>query len=132
MKVDQLRINQLSDEAFDWYQQYLEAVDKRDIVAYSDFLSDGCVLTMNNEAPLEGKGAIIDSLGKYWQSFASLEHELLNIYGTDSNFVLEALNRYQRHDGVRVVLRAVAFTDRDASGLVSSARIYTDAGPLFS
>jgi hypothetical protein len=71
-------------------------------------------------------------LAEYWQSFGELEHELLNIYGSDDRFVPEALNHYLTQDGRRVTLRAVAFTDRDDDGLVSSVRLFSDTGPLFS
>lgn len=51
------------------------------------------------------------------------------MYGTDSAFVLEALNHYVRLDGRKVTLRAVAFTDRDAAGHVTSVRVYTNTAP---
>ena len=85
-----------------------------------------------NRAELfEGRDAIVAALSQYWRSSASVEHDLLNIYGDDSSFVLEALNHYERHDGIAVTLRAVACTERDAQGRVTSVRLYTDTGPLF-
>lgn len=45
---------------------------------------------------------------------------------------LEALNHYTRRDGAIVTLRAVALTDRNEAGLVTSARLYTDTSPLFA
>lgn len=39
--------------------------------------------------------------------------------------------RYTTLDGRQVTLRAVAFTDRDEQGLVTSVRLYTDTAPLF-
>ncbi len=44
--------------------------------------------------------------------------------------MLEALNHYTKSDGKPITLRAVAMTDRDANGLVTSFRIYTDAQKL--
>jgi hypothetical protein len=55
-------------------------------------------------------------LGPYWQRFARIEHELTNIYGSDTNYVLEALNHYQRHDGQPVTVRAVACHRPNAEG----------------
>ncbi len=45
---------------------------------------------------------------------------------------LEALNHYKRNDGQEVKIRAVAFTDRNTEGLVTSVRFYTDTTPLFT
>lgn len=64
--------------------------------------------------------------------YDTIEHDLLNIYGTDDHYVLEALNHYTTLDGRQVTLRAVAFTDRNAAGLVDSVRLYTDTAPLFA
>ncbi len=89
-------------------------------------------MQMNNADPVKGRDAILAGLSEYWKSFASVEHDLRNLYGTDQSFVLEALNHDQRHDGKQVTLRAVAFTDRDEDGLVTSVRLDTDTAPLFA
>jgi len=56
---------------------------------------------------------------------------LLNIYGSDSFFVLEALNHDERNDGKTVTIQAVAFTARNEARLVTSAIFYTDTTRLF-
>lgn len=132
LKTDQLCINQLSADAFAWYLSYLEALDAKDLDRYGVFLADDCVMQMNNADPVIGKPAILAGLGYYWATFGSLEHDLLNLYGADTAFMLEALNHYTRLDGRPVTLRAVALTDRNAAGLVSSFRFYTDTSPLFA
>ena len=132
MKSENLRINQLSPATYEWYLKYLEALDTLDIEAYSKFLAEDCSVQSNNNPPMEGKTVVIQGLGEYWQTFASLEHDLLNIYGNDSSFVLEALNHYKGNDGKAVTIRAVAFTDRNEEGLVTSVRFYTDTTPLFT
>lgn len=89
-------------------------------------------MQMNNDVPVRGKITILESLAGNWAAFGTIEHDLLNIYGDDRRFVLEALNHYRRNDGRAVTLRAVAFTDRNDDGLASSGRLYTDSGPLFA
>lgn len=132
MITTNLRTNQLSESVFAWYLNYLESIDSRDIEAYADFLADNVSVQFNNDEPIQGKESVIGMLGQYWQSFAGLEHDLTNVYGTDQHFVLEALNHYERHDGKTVTTRAVAFTDLDENGLVSSVRIYADASQVFA
>lgn len=131
MKQANLKTNQLSPQATTWYFEYLAAIDAKDLDTYGTFLDSGCSMLMNNGPAVEGKELVLAGLCEYWPSFASLEHDLLNIYGTDSSFCLAALNRYTRHDGKLVTLRAVAFTDRKNDGLAISIRVYTDTGPLF-
>jgi ketosteroid isomerase-like protein len=132
MITNNLRSNQLSPEAYDRYLRYLQAMDRRDIAAYGEFLAADVVVQFNNGPPLRGKEAAMAGLGPYWQSFASIEHDLTNIYGNDTNYVLEALNHYLRHDGQPVTVRAVAFTDLNAQGQVESVRIYHDVTPVFA
>lgn len=132
MRTDNLRINQLSPETKEWYLKYLFALDSLDIEAYGKFLAPDCSVQSNNNPPMKGKQVVMQGLATYWKTFASLEHDLLNIYGSDSSFVLEALNHYERNDGQLVTIRAVAFTDRNEEGLVISVRFYTDTTPVFA
>ncbi|MBC8164955.1 MAG: nuclear transport factor 2 family protein [Bryobacteraceae bacterium] len=132
METANLSINQISPEAFTWYLSYLAALDAKDIEKYGRFLAEDCVMIQNNNPPVTGKDAILAGLGKYWQTFGKLEHELLNIYGTDHAFALEACNHYTRLDGEKVTVRAVALTDRNANGLVRRFRVYTDVSPVFA
>lgn len=132
MRADNLRINQLSSKTYEWYLAYLQAMDTKNIERYSTFLADDCVMQFNNNAPVQNKAVIVQFLSDYWTTFNNIEHDLLNIYGTDSSFVLEALNHYRRNDDKAVTLRAVAFTDRNEEGLATSVRLYTDTTPLFA
>ncbi len=132
MKTDNLKTNQISHEAYTWYLGYLVAIDDKNIVKYGTYLADDCIMIQNNQEPVRGKTVILAGLAKYWQAFRNLEHELLNIYGNDSAFALEALNHYERHDGGKVTVRAVALTDRDEKGLVKHFRFYTDVTPVFA
>ncbi len=131
MITKNLRINELGDEAFETYLRYLRALDAKDIETYATFLADDVSIQFGNAPALHGKRDVIDMLGGYWQSFRTIEHDLLNIYGSDDAYVLEALNHYERHDGKKITVRAVAFTDRDPNGLVTSIRIFGDTSPLF-
>ena len=131
MRTQQLRRNDLTPAAYAWYLDYLTAMDGKDIDRYGSYLADDCVLFMNNDGPITGKAAILGMLGPYWQSFGSIEHDLLTILGDEREFMLEALNHYHRLDGSAVTLRAVAITARRDDGQVTAVRIYTDTGPLF-
>jgi hypothetical protein len=57
---------------------------------------------------------------------------LQNILGTDKCFALEALNIYKRKDGKKVACPAVAITERNEQGLVTSFRVFIDITPLYA
>lgn len=133
MILSSLSVNQLSASASAWYlERYLPALDSLDVAAYGAFLDEAVAMQFNNGPPVAGKAAVLGMLSQFWSSFASLEHEPLRIYGTDGAFMLEALNHYVRHDGRRVITHAVALTDRDETGAVTSVRVFADASPVFA
>ncbi|MDX2238238.1 MAG: nuclear transport factor 2 family protein [Hyphomonadaceae bacterium] len=132
MRTDNLARNDLPAEAFAWYLRYLQSIDDGDLGAYAEFLDDGCEMYMNNDGPIAGKAAILGMLGPYWKSFAAMEHDLLTLLGDERCHMLEALNHYVRHDGRRVSVRAVAVTQRNADGFVTSVRVYADPAPVFA
>jgi hypothetical protein len=75
--------------------------------------------------------AVREGLAQFWQSFDTLEHDELNVYGTDRNLAHEALNHYTTADRRKVTIRAVAWIDRDDDGQITSIRIYNDQSPPF-
>ncbi len=136
MDLGKLRVNQLSDAGWTWYQDYLDALDAYDLDRYAAFLADDVSIQFNNDAPLQGKDVATQGLAQFWGAISgmgfALLHEPLNIYGTDTTSVLEALNHYDRPGQERITVRAAAFTDRGEDGKVTSVRLYQDVSPLFA
>ena len=136
MELDALRTNQLTADGWAWYQDYLEALDAYDVDRYVAFLADDVEIRFGDAEPIVGRDAARAGLAGFWGSVAAmgftLVHAPLNISGTDDRFVMEALNHYDRPDGRRITVRAVAFTDRDASGRVVSVRVHQDLSAVFT
>ena len=132
IRNDKLRINQLSEKTFQWYIGYLNAIDKRDIESYANYLSDDCSMRINNDLPVSGKDHIIKHLTSLWTLYKEDTHDLLNIYGTDSSFSSEIINHFILEDGKEILINAVACVDRNEEGLLTSVRLYSDFSPLFS
>lgn len=127
---NELKINEISEEAFDWYQKYLETVDNRDIEAFGKFLADDSEFQFGNQPIVKGKKAIVEGLKKFWEIYEGEEHILHNILGSDNCFALEADNVFHRKDGKTVSIPAVAITERNKAGLVTSFRVFIDIAPL--
>ena len=130
MKLDSIRINQLSPASFDWYRKYLAAMDGSDLPTLLKFLHKDCAFQINNHLPMHGHEAIGAAFQRYWEAIAGIEHELLNLYGDDQRFCVEMLCHYTRTDGSTITLPAAVFMDRDAHGLVTWSRSYIDATPV--
>ena len=136
MELGKLRINQLSDGGWAWYQDYLTALDAYDIDAYAGFLADDVSIQFNNDDPMTGLATACEGLSRFWGSITgmgyALVHEPLNIYGDDRHLVLEALNHYDRPGSARITVRATAWTDRGEDGTVTAVRLYQDLSPLYA
>jgi hypothetical protein len=85
---------------------------------------------------MHGKDVAKAGLGQFWGAVSgmgfTLVHEPLNVYGSDTAFVLEALNHYDKAGHERITVRAAAFTDRGTDGRVTSVRLYQDVSPVFA
>lgn len=68
MKTRNLRTNQ----GCEWYKDYLQALDAKDVDRYKMFLANECTLVMNNADPLLGNKAVLCGLSHYWRSFGEL------------------------------------------------------------
>lgn len=129
---EHVRTNQLSDLATAWLAQVLNALDDKDVDAYTAFMADDVEVTFNNgDMAMSGRDAVRQGLAEFWKSFGTVRHDELNIYGDDHRFVHEALNDYITLDGRDVTIRAVAWIDRNDDGQITSLRIYHDQRPLF-
>ena len=129
---NELKISQISEEAFEWYQDYLKAVDSTDAEKYGEFLAEECEFQFGNQPKVKGKKAILEGLKKFWETYDGEEHVLQNILGNDACFVLEALNIYTHKDGKKVTCPAVAITERNKEGLGTSSRVFIDLAPLYA
>lgn len=129
---NELKINQLSSAAFEWYRNYLAAVDNRDIEKFAEFLAEDSEFQFGNQPKVLGKSNIVEGLKKFWETYDGEEHVLQNILGNDNCFALEALNIFNRKDGTKVTCPAVAITTRNEAGLVTSFRVFIDIAPLYA
>jgi hypothetical protein len=126
-----LKTNQLSEEAFAWLQDKYRAVDSRDHDGYARFLADNCSLQFANNPIVHGEEALLAGIDNFWQSIHGLNHNFMNVLGTEDQMVLEANIDYTRADDRVVVIPCVTIIERNNEGLAESIRIFLDVTPLF-
>ena len=123
-----VQINQHTPAAATWLVHALQALDAKDVGAYTGFMAGDFEVTCNNvELGMQGRDAVRDILAKFWPSLGTLEHDQLDIYGKGRNLVPEALN----HD-TTTMIRAVAWMERNDAPEITSLRVYNDLSPLWS
>ena len=130
--MNALRINQLSDDAFEWYVRYLDALDCGDAEALRAYIHEDCIMQINDNLPLYGASVILGALKHNWTRFERIEHEPTNIYGSDRRFAVEMLWHFTRRDSSqRVTVPACSFVDRGDDGRACSVRLFANLAPAF-
>ena len=127
-----LRINQLSASAFDWYRRFMALYDAREIDALRAFVTPECTLQVNYNVPIHGPDAMALVLHRLQERYRRIDRELINVFGSDLNFASEMLWHYTRLDDSRVTIPAAHFIDRGAGGLIESIRVYADTSPVYT
>lgn len=119
------RTNDLDDETTTWFRGVLQIIESLDIDAYLTYMTDDVELVLNGSASrLQGKAAVGAALTKQWDGLASLVHNEVNLYGTARHFAHETVTRVVTRDGQELFTPTCVWVDRDATGLISSARVY--------
>ncbi|MGH6949520.1 MAG: nuclear transport factor 2 family protein [Vitreimonas sp.] len=127
-----LRINQLSASAFDWYRRYMTLYDLGDIERLRAYVSADCTFQINNNVPIHGADAMALVMHRLHTRYRRIEREVVNIYGSDLNFASEMLWHYTRLDDSRVTVPAAHFIDRGGDGLIVSIHVYADTAPVYT
>ncbi|KOY84518.1 hypothetical protein AD998_20185 [bacterium 336/3] len=132
MKIHLLQTQNLSNEAFQWVQNKYLAVDSRNHNEYAKYLNDDCVLQFGNNPLAVGEDALLQGIDNFWASIHGLNHNFINVLGTDNLIVLEAVIDYTRTDDKVVQTPCVTIIDRNEKGLATSIRIFIDTTPVYA
>ena len=122
----------VSETAFTWLQHKYLAVDSRSHTEYAKYLADDCVLQFANNPVAMGEDAVLKGIDNFWDSIHGLNHNFINVLGTDDYLVLEAVIDYNRTDDKVVQTPCVTLIERNSDGLASSIRIFIDTTPVYS
>lgn len=131
MRIQHIRTNELSPDAFLWLQAKYSAVDAMDALQYGSFLAEDATLQFANTPAVQGRSIILAGLQRFWSGIRGLDHDFINILGTDASLAAEALIDYTRKDGRVVSLPCVTVIERNDDGLATSVRIFIDTAPIF-
>ena len=131
MKTTLLKKQVMSPEAFQWLQNKYLAVDSRSHTEYAKYLSDDCVLQFGNNPLAVGEDALLQGIDNFWDSIHGLNHNFINVLGTDDCIVLEAVIDYTRTDDKVVQTPCVTIIERNGNGLANSIRIFIDTTPVY-
>jgi ketosteroid isomerase-like protein len=107
------------------------AIDARDTERFLDFLTDEGYFRFGSTPPAQGKEAIRTAVGGFFSSIAGCRHSVARVIAEGDVLICEGEVTYTRHDSSEITLPFANVLDLDGE-LISSYKIYADAGPLYA
>jgi hypothetical protein len=132
MTTENLKNQTISTETFSWLQNKYKAVDSRNHSEYAKYLADDCVLQFGNNPLSVGKDALLQGIDNFWVSIHGLNHNFINVLGTDNHLVLEAIIDYTKTDDKVLQTPCVTIIERNSGGFAVSIRIFVDITPVYA
>ncbi len=115
----------------DLANRLLAAVDRKDTEQFLSCIAPDAAFRFGSAPAVAGHDAIGAAVGGFFESIASLSHELNQTISSGSALVCEGDVTYTRHDGSEITLPFVNVFEL-ADGLVAEYKIYIDIGPLYA
>jgi ketosteroid isomerase-like protein len=105
-------------------------IDAKDTERFLSFLTDEATFRFGSAAAVQGRNAIRAAVEGFFESIAACHHVISRVVADDDVLVSEGEVTYTRHDGTQVTLPFANIFELEG-GIISSYKIYVDAGPLY-
>ena len=113
------------------FDRVFSAIDAMDSRGFAACLTEDARFRFGSAPAVEGREAIRDAVGQFFESIAGLSHALARSLAHGDALICEGEVTYTRHDGSRITLPfADVFELED--GLIADYKIYMDIGPLYA
>ncbi len=120
--------NRLSDSDI---QALFSAIDQKDALTFSDFLSPDASFRFGNAAPIAGRQPVTEMVQGFFDSIQALQHEVREILRDGSAIICRGEVTYTRHDGSQLKVPFMNYFGI-ARGLIREYQIYVDASTLYN
>lgn len=107
------------------------AIDANDADRFVDFLAEKASFRFGSAPPAQGKEAIHAAVGGFFASIAGCRHTVTRTIADGDVLICEGEVTYTRHDSSEITLPFANIFELEGD-LISSYKIYADAGPLYA
>jgi ketosteroid isomerase-like protein len=114
----------------DGFAALFEAIDRRDIDGFMDWLTDDCAFVYGSGEPVRGAAAVRQMVDGFIASFAKVEHRVDSVWEADGAAITEGVVTYTGHDGGSTTLPFCNVFHLASDGRIRDYRIYIDPTPL--
>ncbi|MDT5259782.1 MAG: hypothetical protein QOD10_4862 [Mycobacterium sp.] len=107
-------------------------VDSMDVATIATLFAEDARVVFGNSQPFVGIEAIRMGLTAFFDTIASLRHEIVTEYHVGDDTIVELKVTYDRKDGQRVTIPCVTIFHVDAAGKIDAYRVYFDVTPIYA
>lgn len=112
-----------------WVTEYYALVDANDGAGALARLAPDVRLRVASRPGVKGRDAAAETLRSFHHGFASVSHEIHNVWQAGDTTICEFTATYLMHDGSRRPLPSLTVIRRDGEAIIEM-RIYLDEGSL--
>jgi hypothetical protein len=127
--LQQIEATKLSDQ--NWIIEIFASIDDKNIEKFSSFLSDDCSFRFGNFPAVHGIDGIGEFVGGFFDSIASLKHDIADIWTIPDGAVCHGSVSYIRHDNS---VLSVPFSNifKTSNDKVNEYLIFADTSQLYT
>ena len=107
------------------------AIDQKDILTFSDFLSAEVSFRFGNTDAVTGRQQVTERVQGFFDSIQALQHELSAILRDGQAIICRGEVAYTRHDGSRLKVPFMNYFGTE-KGLIREYQIYADVSSLYT
>ena len=118
------------DDWMEWVEATYDALDAKDVDAFVGRLTPGAEVRFGNGEPVEGRVAVRDAFGQFFDAIDSVSHAFTAQLRVDDTLIIEQMVTFGRRDGSAVMLPAVTIFEL-TDGKADRMQTYIDVSPVF-
>ena len=108
-----------------------KAIDRKDALTFSDFLSSDVSFRFGNADPVMGREPVKERVQGFFDSIQALQHELAGILRDGHAIICRGKVTYTRHDGSQLRVPFMNYFGI-GNGLIQEYQIYVDTSALYA
>lgn len=115
----------------DWATRLFRSIDDQDTEAFLSFLADDVLFRFGNADSVNGKTAVGEVVGAFFDSVKGMHHDLVGIWNEEDAVICHGTVTYTRHDSTTL---SVPFANilGVSDNLIKEYLIFVDVSGLYT
>ena len=111
-------------------ESLFNTIDNKDANGFAEFLTEGCNFTFGNIPTVNGREAVHEMVGGFFDSIAGISHPIEQSWTSNDAVICHGVVTYTRHDESELQVPFANIFRMDGSH-IRDYRIYVDTSQLY-